>query len=69
MKQIKKIKEVTTPTRLSGKTKNWYEIQQCPECGGEGYVYGSYDAITDGKNYHIMGACPICEGSGTIKKQ
>jgi len=45
-----------------------FNFRQCPECGGDGYVYGSYDAITDGRNYHVMGACPICEGSGMVKK-
>ncbi len=43
-----------------------FNIRQCPECGGEGYVYGSYDATTDGRHYFVLGACPICEGKGTV---
>lgn len=43
-----------------------FNIRQCPECGGEGYVYGSYDATTDGRHYLVMGCCPICEGKGTV---
>jgi hypothetical protein len=48
---------------------NIFNIRQCPECGGDGYVYGSYDATTDGRNYFVMGCCPICEGSGIIKNK
>lgn len=39
----------------------------CPECNGEGTVYGSYNAKTNGNFYLIFGACPICSGEGTIK--
>lgn len=41
----------------------------CPECNGKGFVYGSYDANTNGRNYFILGACPICSGEGTLTKE
>ena len=41
----------------------------CPECNGEGTVYGSYDANTNGRFYFILGACPICSGEGIILKE
>lgn len=41
-------------------------IRQCPECHGEGVVYASYDAFMDDRHYIVMGACPICEGRGTV---
>ena len=44
-------------------------MMMCPECNGEGVVYGSYDAVTDNRHYLIMGACPICEGRGTVHKR
>lgn len=43
-----------------------FNIRQCPECHGEGIVYASYDAFTDDRHYLVMGACPICEGRGTV---
>jgi DnaJ-class molecular chaperone len=45
------------------------DMTMCPECNGEGIVYGSYDAATDHRHYLIMGACPICEGRGTVHKR
>jgi len=29
-------------------------------------VYASYDAFTDDRHYLVLGACPICEGRGTV---
>ena len=42
------------------------DMVTCPECHGEGIVYASYDAFTDDRHYLVMGACPICEGRGTV---
>ena len=57
------------PKGLPGKQADNYDITTCPECNGEGFVYGSYDATTDVQRYFIKGACPICEGTGKIEKK
>ena len=41
----------------------------CPECKGEGTVYGCYDANYNGRFYLILGACPICSREGTIPEE